>query len=98
MMASSVKMSAEAKDRLERLQAAIKLETGRKVTQQELLTVIVEHALAAREELFEHFRDDWEPLTPEEIERFNEATIASGAPLDEDEIDEVLYGRPDEGA
>lgn len=89
---TSVKMSDAAKSRLEELQAAIKLETGRKVTQQDLLDVLVEHAFESREEIFDHFRDDWEPLTEEEIERFHEGTFASGSPLDEEDIDDVLYG------
>ena len=43
-MTTSVKMDEETKSQLEELQAKIKLETGRKVTQQELLRRLVDDA------------------------------------------------------
>lgn len=96
-MATSVKMAADTKSRLEELQAEIKLETGTKVTQQELLGRLVDHAFDSREAFIDSVRDDdWEGLAEEEIERFLSGTTASGDPVDEREIDDVLYGSPDE--
>lgn len=99
-MAASVKMDEAAKSRLEELQAEIRLETGTKVTRQELLDRIVDRALDSKEALIDSFRDDdeWEGLSEAEIEQFLSGTTASGSPVDEEEIDEVLYGSPDEFA
>lgn len=91
-MATSVKMDERTKDRLERLQAEIKLETGRKVTQQELLKRLLDSAYESRSEFIDSFCDEWDGLTDDEIDRLLSGTIDSGNPIDEDEIDDVLYG------
>lgn len=91
-MVTSVKIGDEAKDRLERLQAEIKLETGRQVTQQELLDRIVARAFESREALIDSYRDDWEGLSEDEIEQWLSGTSASDDPVAVDEIDRVIYG------
>lgn len=97
-MATSVKMDEATKDRLEELQALVKLETGTKVTQQELLKVLVDEAYASREEVVDHFRDEdeWEGLSEEEIEEFLSWTFSSGEPVDEEDIDRILYDEEQE--
>lgn len=93
MAPSSVKVGDDAKSRLEELQAHIKLETGRKVSLKRLLEVLIEQGFDTREEIADHFASTgWEPLTSEEIERFHQGRIRSGRSVDEEEIDEVLYG------
>jgi hypothetical protein len=91
-MATAVKMDVETKSQLEELQAEIKLKTGRKVTQQELLARIVESAVESRAELVDSFREAPVALSDAEFERFDEGTVASGVETDEDDIDDVLYG------
>ncbi|MFC7155389.1 hypothetical protein ACFQPA_07970 [Halomarina halobia] len=91
-MATAVKMDEETKSKLEELQAEIRLETGVKVTQQEILTRIVESAYESRSEFIDSFREGEAALTDEEIERFNEGMISSGGETDEADIDETLYG------
>jgi len=91
-MATAVKMDEEAKSRLEELQAEIKLETGRKVTQQEILTKLVDDAYESKSEFVDSFRETTVPLSEEEIERMNEGTVDSGIETDEDDIDDILYG------
>ena len=93
-MATSVKMDERTKSRLEELQALVKLRTGRKVTQQELLDRLVEQAYDSRQAFVASFQtdDEWEGISEEEIERWLSGTTASGSPVDEDDIDEVLYG------
>lgn len=91
-MATAVKMDEETKSELEALQAEIKLETGTKVTQQELLARLVESAVESRSEFIDSFRDEPVPLSEEEIEQFNRGMISSGVATDEDDIDEILYG------
>ena len=97
-MATSVKMDERTKSRLEELQALVKLATGRKVSQQELLDRLVDRAYESREELVDSFRenDEWEGLSEAEIEQWLSGTMASGSAIDEDDVDEVLYGRTDE--
>ncbi|MFC7132271.1 MULTISPECIES: hypothetical protein [Salinibaculum] len=90
-MATSIKVGEATKDRLERLQAEIKLETGRKVTQQELLDRIVAREFASKDALVDSFRDDWEGLSEEAVEQWLSGTTASGDPVAEEDIDTVLY-------
>jgi hypothetical protein len=91
-MATAVKMDEEAKSRLEELQAEIKLQTGRKVTQQEILARMVENAFESKSEFVESFRETTVPLSEDEIERMNRGTFDSGTETDEEDIDDILYG------
>ena len=91
-MMTSVKMDEETKSRLERLQAEIKLKTGNKVTQQEILGSLVERAVDSKADLIESFRDEFVPLTEEEREEFAGAMFRSGTETDEEDIDDILYG------
>ena len=84
-------MDEETKSQLEELQAEIKLKTGKKVTQQELLAHLVESAVEARSELIDSYRDSAIELTDEELTQFNEGQIASGVKTDEEDIDDILY-------
>ena len=89
-MATSIKVGEETKDRLERLQAEIKLVTGRKVTQQALLDRIVAREFESKAALVDSFRDEWEGLSKEETDQWLSGTTASGAPVSEGDIDSVL--------
>ena len=91
-MATAVKMDEETKSLLEELQAEIKLKTGTKVTQQELLSQLVESAIESRAEFIDSFRDGGTALSEAELARFNEGQISSGVETTEDDIDDVLYG------
>lgn len=65
-MTTAVKVDDDAKSRLEELQAEIRLETGRNVTQQELLSRLIDDAYESREEIIDSFRDNAVPLSEEE--------------------------------
>jgi hypothetical protein len=91
-MATAVKLDAEAKSTLEELQAEIKLQTGKKVTQQVILTRLIESADDSRTAFLDSFRDGTDALSEDEIERFNEGMVSSGVETDEEDIDEILYG------
>ena len=91
-MATAVKMSEEAKWRLEELQAEIKLRTGEKVTQQEIPTRLVAEAYESKSGFVDSFREATVPLSETEIERMNRRTFDSGTETDEEDIDDVLYG------
>lgn len=90
-MATSVKVDERTKDRLEQLQATIKLETGQKVTQQELLDRIVAREFDSKAALIDSFRDEWEGLSEAEIEQWLSGTMATGDSVDEDDIDRIVY-------
>ncbi|SFR88036.1 hypothetical protein SAMN05216559_0437 [Halomicrobium zhouii] len=90
-MATSVPVSDETKARLEQLQATIERETGQSVTQQELLDRIVEREFESRDALIASYRDDWDGLSDEERDQWLSGTQASGNPVDEGDIDAVLY-------
>ena len=90
-MATAVKVDEETKSRIEELQAEIKLKTGKKVTQQEILARLVESAVESRSDFVDSFREAPASLTEEELEQFNRGMISSGVEMDEDDIDESLY-------
>lgn len=90
-MTTSVKIGEKTKDRLETLQAEIKLETGRKVTQQELLDRIVAREFESKDELIGSFHDGWEGLDGEGVERWLSGTSDWGVETTEAEIDRILY-------
>ena len=91
-MATAVKVDEDAKARLEELQAEIRLRTGVKVTQQELLTRLIDDAYESREDVIDSFRKSAVPLSEAEKEAMREGRISSGVETDEEDIDDILYG------
>ncbi|MBP1987885.1 hypothetical protein [Halolamina salifodinae] len=91
-MATSVKMDDETKTRLERLQAEIRLKTGNRVTQQEVLARLVENAIESKAELIDSFREERVPVSADEQGAFHEGMISSGTATSEEDIDDLLYG------
>ena len=92
-MSTAVQVDEDAKSKLEELQAEIKLKTGKKVTQQEILTQLIESAVESKTEFVDSFRDGTWSLSEREIEAFNQGRFASGVETDEADIDDILYGR-----
>ena len=91
-MATAVKVDEAAKSRLEELQAEIRLRTGNRVTQQELLSRLIDDAFASREAVIESFRESTVPLSTEEREAMRRGRFSSGFETDETDVDDVLYG------
>jgi hypothetical protein len=91
-MATEIKVDEDAKSRLEELQAVIRLQTGKSVTLQDLLTRLIETAYESREDIIDSFRESSVPLTDEEKQAMQQGRIASGVETDEKDIDDVLYG------
>lgn len=91
-MSTSVKLSKRSKSKLEELQARVKLETGEKLTQQELLDRVIDRAVEDEADFVDSIRDDGPELTDEEIERWLSGTSDWGVETSEEEIDEILYG------
>ena len=91
-MATAVKVDEDAKSRLEELQAEIRLRTGKRVTQQELLSRLISDAHDSRDEVIDSFRPSTLPLSEEEKEQMRQGRVSSGVETDEEDIDDVLYG------
>lgn len=91
-MPTAVKVDEAAKSRLEELQAEIRLRTGKKVTQQDLLTRLIDDAFESRNEVIDSFREQTVPLSEEQKETLRRSRINSGVVTDEDDIDDTLYG------
>lgn len=91
-MATAVKVEEDAKSRLEELQAEIRLRTGKNVTQQELLSRLIDEAYASHDALIDTFREQTVPLSEDAKEQMEQGTFHSGVETDESDIDEILYG------
>ena len=91
-MTTAVKVDDEAKAHLEELQAQIRLEAGKTVTQQELLSRIIDDAYDDRADVVASFRESTVPLTDEQKEAMRRGRVSSGVETDEDDIDDILYG------
>lgn len=91
-MSTSIKVTDVTKSYLEELQAEIRLETGTNVTQQDLLERIVTNTYESKDEIIDSYRDDFEPLSEDEIDQWLSGTVDSGIETTEEDIDEVLYG------
>ncbi|MDS0283601.1 hypothetical protein [Haloarcula onubensis] len=91
-MTTAVKVDDEAKARLEELQAEIRLEAGKNVTQQELLSRLIDDAYDSREDVVDSFRESTVPASEADIDAFLDDTFDSGTETDEADIDDILYG------
>ena len=90
-MATAVKVGEDAKSRLEELQAEIRLRAGTRVTQQELLTRLIDDAYESRTEVIDSFRESTVPLSDAEKRQMQEGRVSSGVETDKDDIDDILY-------
>lgn len=91
-MTTSVKMDDDTKSRLERLQAEIRLKTGKRATQQEILARLIERAIESKADLIDSFREERVPVAEAEREAFHKGMVSSGTTTTEADIDDVLYG------
>lgn len=91
-MTTSVKMSEEGKCTLDILQAKILLATGKKLSQQELLDLLVKLAAQREEELVKIIAGVKLPLPPEELEKLMKLSTDWEVKTKEEDIDEILYG------
>lgn len=91
-MPTAVKVHEDAESRLEELQAEIRLRTGENVTQQELLTRLIDEAYESRGDVIDSFRESTVPLSEAEKEAMRGGRFSSGVQTDEADVDESLYG------
>ena len=91
-MPTAVKVEDDAKDRLEELQAEIRLRTGTNVSQQELLSRLIDDAYESREDVIASFRERTVPLSAADKRQMRRGQFSSGTETEEADVDEILYG------
>ena len=78
-MVTVVEVDDDAKSRLEELQAEIHLQTGRKVSQQELLTRLIDDAYESRDDLVDSFQGSFTQLSNAETDAMFDVRFNSGS-------------------
>ena len=86
-MATSVKMRDVDKRRLDRLQGALTLRSGRKVSQEELLSWLLNMGERNQEQLY---ADGPKPMTEKEITAMSRLSVRTGIRTREEEIDAAV--------
>ncbi len=90
-MPTSVKLAHGDKEKLDKLQALITLKLGEKMTQQELLAMLIRDALTRGDEFLESVRPNV-PMSDEEFGRVLSLSEDWGVETTSEESDKVLYG------
>lgn len=88
-MSTTVRIEDADKDRLRKLQERFERKHGRIPTHQELLGLVIDHALADGDRFIE--RAVWRPLSPERILAMRKKQGHYGG-VGAADIDSVLYG------
>jgi hypothetical protein len=83
-------MDDDTTSRLERLQAEVRLPTGRRVTQQDVLARLVKRAIESKPALVDSFHEKRVPLAESEREGFHDGMVSSGVTTTEEDVDDVL--------
>ncbi len=91
-MSTTVKLSKRAKKELDRLQAKITLQTGEKISQQELLDKIIHFVQSKEDEFLQEAIFNWRPLSDREWEQIKQLVTDFGKKTSEDTTNQELYG------
>ncbi|NQE46612.1 hypothetical protein C5S31_11385 [ANME-1 cluster archaeon GoMg2] len=87
-MSTSIKIEEKDKKEFENLQSELSLRFGKKITQQELFSRIIELVEDSKEVFIKGM---YLPLSEEEIEKIRKLQSDWGVVTSEEEIDELLY-------
>ncbi len=91
-MSTTVKLSRNDKERLERLQALITLKAGQKLSQNEILSRLIDEALERGEEFVLQFSEAKLPISDAEYEKILSLTEDWGIETSWQQVDQTLYG------
>jgi len=91
-MSTSVKIDREDKERLEKLQALVTVKAGKKRTQQEILSALIEEAYARSDEFVEKLVKADVSMPDQDYERILSLVEDWGIETSWREVDEILYG------
>jgi hypothetical protein len=83
-VAASIKIRDADKRRLDRLQGEVMVRRGRKVSQQELLSMLLDLGYTFKDRLL---ADDARPMTTKEIEALHRLIVDTRRPSREEDID-----------
>ena len=91
MDSTTIKVGRQQKRRFDELQASFTLLSGKKITQAELMEMMLAALEASKKPLSEI---KWKPLKGKELEKFLSSLPKDFGPAERDErgVDEVLYG------
>ncbi len=92
-MSTSVKLDEKDKRKLDKLQALLTLSSGRKLTQQELLSALIREALAKSDEMAEAVSGPRLPVEDEAFGRVRSLATDWGVETRSQELDKFLYGK-----
>ncbi len=90
-MSTTVKLSRKDKQRLERLQALITLKAEKKLSQNEILSRLIDEALERGEEIFLKFSEAKVPLNDAQYEKILSLTEDWGIETSWEQVDQTLY-------
>ena len=90
-MTTTLKINDETKSRFDKLQARILVETGKKMTQQEILELLLEHAEKDEEEIIIKLSGIKFPPTMKEQERILSLQIDFGIDTAKVAEDKIIY-------
>ncbi len=86
-MASSIKIRDADRRRLDRLQGEIMARRGRRISQQELMAMLLDLGEALRGRLLEEAQ---QPMTKREIAALDRLVVSTGIRTRQEEIDEAV--------
>ena len=92
-MSTSVKVSQADKEKLERLQAIVTLRTGGKVTQQQLLRMLIQEAVVNDDEFLKKIIKPSLPISEEKYRKILSLVDDWGVETSWEEVDKILYGQ-----
>ena len=91
-MTTSVKVENSTKEKIDRLQAQILLETGQKVTQQQVLELLTDWGINHLETIKSILLDTPIVLSDQEIAAYRKYQTSTGVKTDPSTVDQVIYG------
>jgi hypothetical protein len=92
-MSTSVKVSRADKAKLDKLQALVTLKSEGKITQQEILSALIEDAIRSGDQFAERVVVQDAPIPDEQYEKVLSLVEDWGVETSWKDVDRVLYGR-----
>lgn len=93
-MAKSVRLSRRSKRKLDSLHTEVKKRTGRKISQQQLLDLILDDAMLRKTKILSKIPSHKRiPLSEKEMEKILSLSTDWGVVTSEEDIDKYLYGK-----
>lgn len=92
-MSTSVKLNQADKAKLDKLQAVVTLKSGGKITQQEILSTLIEQAIRSADQFAERIAVQDAPIPDEQYDKVLSLVEDWGVETGWKDVDRILYGR-----